>query len=134
MPYRLDELMKLAGDIGLACRRTSDDRLDVTLFDDCVLVFMNMNLRDENDTLMGFDGTPWHTHDKIHFCIAPDTYVEHDELDVLTGLGAGYIVVASRYRNGTLDDRWLQHTKEPIELDYIQAGDEIRVFRLRERT
>lgn len=56
MVYRLDELALIARESGLVSERFDPDRLDVLLFDGCRLVFCN--LAAEEDTLVGFDGTP----------------------------------------------------------------------------
>ena len=78
MSYRLDELAKLASEQGLEWRRVDDNRLDVTVATDAVLAFCN--LVDENDTLVGFDGTPWHSHGVVQFMTGASTYIECDEL------------------------------------------------------
>lgn len=127
-PYRLDELAKLASEQGLEWHRVDDDRLDVTVATDAVLAFCN--LVDENDTLVGFDGTPWHSHGVVQFMTGPSTYIECDELDILIGLGSGDLVIVTQYLHGELKDRWIAHKDEPLDLQYIEAGEELRAFRL----
>jgi hypothetical protein len=127
-PYRLDELAKLAAELGLESRRVDANRLGVCLTADCILDFWN--LVDPEDTLVGFDGTPWHSHGVVPFTTGPATYVECDELDILVGLGCGELVVVSRYSQGQLVDRWLAHKQEPLDLEYMEAGEELRVYRL----
>lgn len=53
--YRLDELAKLASEQGLEWRRGDDNHVDVTVATDSVPAFCN--LVDENDTLVGVDGS-----------------------------------------------------------------------------
>jgi len=127
-PYRLDEVAELATELGLAARRVDANRLDVHLREDMVLAFYN--LVDENDTLVGFDSTPWHAHGIVQFMTGENTYIECDELDILVGLGSGDLLVVSRYRDGELADRWLAHKDEPLDVTYIEAGEEMRVMRL----
>jgi hypothetical protein len=126
MQYRLDELAVLATEMGLAATRVDADRLDITIQEDCVLAFCN--LPDENDTLVGFDGTPWHSHGIVQFLTGRGTYVECDELAILIGLGAGELVVVSQLHDGKLRDRWIAHKQEDLELHYMRSGDELRVL------
>lgn len=128
MTYRLDELAKLASEMGLESSRVDAHRLDVRLAPDSVLSFSN--LVDENDTLVGFDGTPWHSHGIVQFMTGGSTYVECDELDILSGLGNGALVIVSQFLRGELKDRWLAHKDEPLDLRYMEAGEELRVARL----
>jgi hypothetical protein len=127
MEYRLDELAKLARECGLESQRVDAARLDVTIQDGCVLTFCNLL----DDTLVGFENTPWHSHGIVEFCAGDATYVECDELAILIGIGSGELVVVSQFRNGQISDRWLAHRKEPLDLKYMKPGEEIRVLRLR---
>lgn len=128
MTYRLEELAKLAAELGLDTNRVDEHRLDVRLAPDAVLTFCN--LVEENDTLVGFDGTPWHSHGVVQFMTRANTYVECDELDILVGLGRGDLVVVSQYLQAELKDRWLAHKDDPLDLRYIEAGEELRVVRM----
>lgn len=126
MHYRLDELATLARELNLPTRRVDSYRLDVTIENGCVLAFCN--LPTENDTLVGFDGTPWHSHGVVQFLTGDATYVDCDELAILVGLGTGELVVVSRARDGQLCDRWIAHRNERLDLQHIQPGEELRVF------
>jgi hypothetical protein len=127
--YRLDELAKLAAELGLDVQRVDAASLDVHLRSDIVLIFWN--LLDENDTLVGFEGTPWHSHGTVQFCTGANRYIECDELEILVGLGSGELLVVSQYRNAELVDRWIVHKNEPLDVASIEAGEELRVYRLR---
>jgi hypothetical protein len=108
--------------------RVDDNRLDVTLHD-AVLAFCN--LVDEDDTLVGFDGTPWHSHGIVMFGTGEATYVEYDELDILIGLGTGDLLIFSQLVNGVLRDRWLAHKTDVVDDPrHMQPGEEIRIYRL----
>jgi hypothetical protein len=126
--YRLDELAELAAELGLETDRLDEHRLDVRLARDSVLAFCN--LEEECDTLVGFDGTPWHSHGVVQFMTGASTYVECDGIDILVGLGSGELVIVSRYLLGALKDRWLAHKDEPLDFRYIEAGEELRILRL----
>jgi hypothetical protein len=128
MMYRLDSLARLASESGLVSERLGVDRLDVILFDECRLAFCNLVA--EEDTLVGFDGTPWHSHGVVSFLAGSPHYVECDELDILIGLCSGELVVVSQFVDGVLRDRWIEHKKEPLDLKYLRSGEELRVFRL----
>ncbi len=127
MRYRLDELVKLASELGLKTRRVDADRLDVHLRD-AVLAFCNLS--EDEDTLVGFDGTPWHAHNVVVFMTGDSSYIECNELDILIGLGTGELVIVSQYVDGILRDRWLAHRGEPLDLRYIEPDEELRVWRL----
>ena len=128
MVYRLDELARVASESGLVSDRVSADRLDVILFDGCRLAFCN--LAAEDDTLVGFDGTPWHSHGVVVFMAGSPHYVECDELDILIGLSSGELVVVSEFVDGVLRDRCIEHKQEPLALKYFCPGEELRVLRL----
>jgi hypothetical protein len=129
--YRLDELAAVAGDLGFVSRRVDADRLDVSV-SGAVLAFCN--LRTEQDTLVGFDGTPWHSHGTVLFMTGKETSVECDELDLLIGLASGDLVVVTEYVNGVLRDRWLAHHLEPFDVKYMRRGEEVRICRLPQKT
>jgi hypothetical protein len=128
--YRLEELANLARELGLMSERVSADRLDVILREGCRLAFCNLTA--EGDTLVGFDGTPWHSHGIVSFLAGSPVYVECDELDILIGLGAGDLVVVSQFVDGKLKDRWIEHKNEPLDLKHVQPNGELCVFRLPE--
>lgn len=123
MRYRLDELAKLSTELGPVSRRVDADRLDIVFDDECILAFCN--LQDEVDTLVGFDGTPWHSHGLVQFRTGKATYVEHNEVEILIALGTGDLVIISEYSDSRLRDRYLAHRQEELELRYMQPGDEI---------
>lgn len=127
MLYRLDELAKIAAELGLTARRVDADRIDIVIDDARVLAFCNLP---ENDTLVGFDGTPWHSHGVVVFGTGDATYTEYDEIEILIALGTGELVIVTSYVDGKLRDRWLAHRREALDLRYIQPGEEIRVSRL----
>ena len=128
MYYRLDDLEALASELGFRPRRVDDDRLDVSIEGECVLTFANM--RDEEDSYVGFDGTPWHSHGNVEFMTSKSTSVTYDELELLIAIGLGDLVIITEYTRGAVSDRVLGHKSEPLDISYMQAGDEVRVVRV----
>lgn len=63
MYYDLDTLQELSGELGFSCSRPSPDELEVLIESNVPLVFQN--LRREEDTLIGFRGTGWHSHGRL---------------------------------------------------------------------
>ena len=128
MAYRLDDLAALAHELGLATKWEDADSLDVVVHEGCVLSFCNL----EGDTMMGFEGTPWHHHGVLSLETGDNTYIECDELDVLIGLGSGDLLIVSSIVNGEVRDRWISHREQDLEVRHIASGEELRVFRLPE--
>ena len=128
MEYSLNNITELCSEHGFNVKRPDENRVDIQIHDDCVLSFIN--LVDEQDTLVGFDGTPWHTHGVVQFMTGPNTYIDCDELDLIIGLVSGELLIVSRYMESKLVDRWIIHKGEGLDLKYIEAGEELRVYRL----
>jgi hypothetical protein len=128
MYYRLDDLEALASELGFRPRRVDGDRLDVTIEDEYILTFANM--RDEEDSYVGFDGTPWHSHGNVEFMTSSSTSVTYDELELLIAIGVGDLVIITEYTGGTVRDRQLGHKGKSLDISYMQAGDEVRVVRV----
>jgi len=128
--YRLDELAEVCTELGIESCRVDEDRLDVLIRPDWALAFCN--LLETQDTLVGFDGTPWHAHGIVHFGCGSNSYIKLDELEIVLGLSCGELLVVSSHTNGVVTDRWLTHRDEPLSLKYAQPGEELTVFRLPE--
>jgi hypothetical protein len=127
MRYDLKLIHKLCQELGLRSSFRLDDLLAIELGKDCVLVFQNAE-RDE-DCLIAFDGTPWHTHDVFVFVDGRGYYTEMDYLDVISGLKDGRILVCERWLEGRLIDRWLIHRDFNDEFKYMDEKEEVRVRR-----
>ena len=128
MEYRLNKIVELCSEHGLQTDIPDKCRVDVKIRDDCVLSFLN--LVDEKDTIIGFDGTPWHSHGIVQFMTRSNTYIECNELDIIIGLVSGELLIVSRYLKSNLADRWIMHKDEPLDLRYIEPGEELKVCRL----
>jgi hypothetical protein len=124
--FRLDEIEQLARELGFDAHRVDAQRVDVPMAD-AVLAFCNL---EEDDSLVGFDGTPWHFHDEVQFENVDGTYSAWDGPDVLLGLAVGELVVVSHFVAGEVQDRWLSHVDEPLDVKHVWRGEELRVVRL----
>ena len=127
MRYDIKLIYDLCKELGLRGRMKSDKEIEIESRDGAILRFQN-DERDE-DCLVGFDGTPWHTHDDFIFVDSQSHYVEMDYMDVVAGLKDGRILVCELWQTGQLKDRWLIHRDHNNEFDHMDEHDEIRVRR-----
>ena len=81
------------------------------------------------DSLIGFLGMPWHTHDDLMFVDARGNCIEFNYLTLLTGLKDGRVLVCEREVKGRTVDRWLVHREYNDEFKYLQEGERIIVHR-----
>ena len=125
MQYDLDILEEYCQELGFSSNRSSPDSLEIKLIDGVVLEFHN--LRDPEDTLIGFSGTPWHCHGNLMLNTRESTYVELDELDLLKGIKSGKLLIFDQYRSGSLHDRWIAHKDEKMDVQHIEPGEEIHI-------
>jgi hypothetical protein len=126
MRYDLELIYQLCCEIGLSARM-ADQRVEVDLGQGAVLCFQNAER--EEDCLIGFLETPWHTHDHLMFGDARGNYIEIDHLNLLTGLQDGRVLVCEREVEGRTVDRWLIHSKYNNEFKYLQEGERILIRR-----
>ena len=97
--------------------------MEIDLGDSGLLCFQNAE--QERDSLIGFRGTPWHTHDDLTFVDGRGHYVELDYIDLLTGLAEGKVLICERLREGKLMDRWLIHRDYNDVFKYMETGEQI---------
>lgn len=116
---------ELCDEVGLQCDRRSSDELAIHLESGVTLLFQNA--ADEEDCLVGFEGTAWHTHEGLTCSDRHGSYVELTYLDLVTGLADGTILVCELWVRGSLSDRWLVHLDFVDEFRQLQDGDEIRI-------
>jgi hypothetical protein len=128
MSFDLEEFYNHSVELGFEADRSLQETLAVTLMPGVVLEFVN--LVDESDTLIGFRDTPWHTHDTVMLMVGKTEYLELSEYELLWGLKSGDVLIVERYLDATLDDRWVAHKLEPLDLKYIEPGEELRILRL----
>ena len=128
MYYDLDTLQDLCAELGFSYSRLSPDELDVLIEPAVPLVFQN--LRNEEDTILGFRGTSWHSHGTVILNRRDATCIDLDELDIVQNLKDGNVVIVEMYVAAELRDRWLAHREEKPDLQYMTPGEEIRIRRL----
>lgn len=125
MSYDLDAIENECAAKKLSCNRVSTNEIEVILEPECILQFAN--LIEEDDTIIGFKNTPWHSHDELMLMTGDDTWTELSEVDVITSLAAGTLVVVSQWIDGKLHDRWLAHRDEKLDLKHLQPLEELRI-------
>jgi hypothetical protein len=125
-------LALLAAEIGVEARRVDLNGLHVQVDAQCVLVFRNYP--EDDDTLVGFEGSAWHAHEALQLVTDSGDYVSFDELDILIALESGDLVIESLYVEGELRDRWLSHKDQAPDLRNMIPGEELRISRVSCRT
>ncbi len=126
MRYDLALICEFCREIGLSARIDADQRVEVDLGYGAILCFQNADC--EEDCLIGFFGTPWHTHDELTVGTT-STSIEFDYLDLLVGLKQGVLLICEREVDGRIADRWLIHNEHNDEFKYIEEGERIIVRR-----
>jgi hypothetical protein len=137
MRFELAMVTELCCYVGLRFVRRSADEVAVHLGEGLTLLFQNVSTEyigerstpttNENDNLIGFEGTPWHTHDGLTCSDRHGFYIELSYLDLVSGLADGTLLVCERWSQGELADRWIVHRDFVDEFRYLQNGEEIRI-------
>ena len=127
MRYDLGLGLQLCQEIGLRSDLSISNTLAIELAEGVRLLFQNAEHAD--DCLVGFDGTPSHTHGDFTFVDGRGHYVEMDYLDVIAGLADGRILVCERSKLGAIVDRWLIHRDYNNEFRHLAFGEQIRAWR-----
>lgn len=115
----------LCREVGLRSTRRSADEVAVQLESEVTLLFQNVP--QDDDCLIGFEGTQWHTHDGLTCANQHGCYVELTYLDVVSGLANGTVLICELRTRGELTDRWLVHRDFVDEFRFLQDGEEIRI-------
>jgi hypothetical protein len=125
MRYDLDLLNEFCHEIDVPAQVIDGVRLEVPVGDGAVLCFQNSDR--EEDCLLGFIDTPWHTHGDLLFADPRGHCVELDSLNLLSGLKQRKVLVCEQQIAGRITDRWLIHSEYNDEFRYIQPGERIVV-------
>ncbi|HKP24940.1 MAG TPA: hypothetical protein VJV39_13830 [Dongiaceae bacterium] len=128
MRYDFNVICELCNELGLSARIHGEQCVEVDLGPSGLLCFQNAE--DDADCLIGFRGTPWHTHDDLTFVDGRGHYVELTYLDLLTGLADGQVLVCERLLEDKLLDRWPIHRDYNDVFKYMEAGEQIAVRRV----
>ncbi|MEO0479365.1 MAG: hypothetical protein AAF196_07790 [Planctomycetota bacterium] len=125
MRYDIGTIADLCREIGLRCVVESPDVVDISLEEDVVLRFENLDGSD--DCMVSFAGSNWHAHGDLGFCDHRGYNVDLDYLSVITGISDGTILVCEQWKRGALADRWLVHREYVDEFRFLEDGEEIRI-------
>ena len=125
MRYDLNLLNEFCYEIAVPAQITDGTRLEVPVGGGAVLCFQNAER--EEDCLLGFIDTPWHTHGDLIFADPRGHYIELDSMSLLSGLKEGRVLVCEQQIAGQVTDRWLIHSEYNDEFRYIQPGERIVV-------
>jgi hypothetical protein len=126
MRYDLEVVEELCREIGLSAH-AAGQRVEIDLGQGAILCFENAER--EEDCLIGFLDTAWHTHGDLMFMDARRNAIELGYLDVLTGLKEGRVLICEREVEGRTEDRWLIHSECNDEFRYLQEGERIIIRR-----
>lgn len=129
MRLDLGMVAQLATEVGLVVRDVPPDEVQLVLGPDEILIFRN--LADTSDCVIGFDGSGWHFHGDLQCADRHGYNVELSYLDIITGLGSGTVLDCERVVDGQPGARWLVHRDYVDEFRYMDAGEEIRVRRIK---
>ena len=129
MRYDLSLIFDLCNELGLSST-LANERLEITFRPGVNLCFLNADRVE--DCLVGFDGTPWHTHDDFMFVDGDGNSIELNYFDTVAGLTDGQILICERWQSGAVADRWLIHrdcNDFNHEFKYMEGSEELRVWR-----
>jgi hypothetical protein len=118
-------ISELCRDVRLKSAQLSTNEVALCLEPGVTLLFRNSP--ENSDCLVGFEGTPWHTHGRLTCSDRDGRYVELTYLDIVSGLADGMLLICELWARGKLSDRWLVHRNYVDEFKYLQKGDEIRI-------
>jgi hypothetical protein len=127
MHYDVKLIFQLCHEVGLCAHMETDRSVKVDVGEGTVLCFKNAE--SEDDCLIGFEGTPWHTHGDLMFADARGNYVELDYLELVVSLKEGRVLICERQVDGRIVDQWLIHHEYNDEFKDIQAGERITARR-----
>ena len=127
MRYDLNLLYEFCCEIGLAAQRSSEETLQVSLGDGAVLCFQNADV--EEDCLLGFADTPWHTHGDLLFSDCDGSYIQLDSRELLSQLKEGKVLLCECVVAGQVTDRWLIHSVFNDEFAALEPDERLVVRR-----
>lgn len=128
MSFDIEALEAACAARNLDFDRISPDEIEINLERDSVLFFAN--LIEEGDTMVGFKNFPWHSHDNLVLMTGENMSAEFSEVEVVSLLASGVLVVVSQWIDGELRDRWLAHRDAGLDLKHLDLNEELRVKRM----
>ena len=131
MKADLNKLQELCIKLGFDDVKLTEDKLEITLLKDIVLVIMNYEENNKEDSLIAFNDFPWHCHDEIKFVDTKHHYVELDYYEIIQGFYDGDILVADLIENEEVTDRFPVHKDYCDDLDDLILGEALLIRRIR---
>jgi len=123
--YDLELIAELSEEVGLGSVTRAPGEATIELQEGVALLFRNLD--EEDDCVMGFVGTSWHTHGGLMCSDRHGSYVELGYLDIVAGLANGTVLICELWARSKLSDRWLVHKDYVDEFKYLQPGEEVRI-------
>lgn len=125
--FDLDEIERCGKNLELVCHHENDQIL-VEVMPSVRLCFVN--LYEQQDNLIGFKDTSWHTHGFVEVMTSRSTSLTYGAVSVLKALKSGELLIAARYLGDALDDRWIVHKSYIDDGEWLEAGFELRYSRI----
>ena len=122
MLYDLDEIERTCLEYGLRFLRTNESELEVEIIPSVRILFANHRELEE-DTYLGFVDTPWHSHGKLMLMTSEDTFLEYSPVDLIHALMKKEILIISEHLDGKVNDRWLHHRLDKIDVKDLGNGE-----------
>lgn len=128
MIYDLNLLSEMCNEMGYNNISLTKDSLIIKLASDIELFFINQI--NDNDCIVGFNDTPWHTHGDVMFSDKKGYHIEMDALNIIQGLKTGSVLICEEFINNKLQDRYLVHNEFIDEFRFMDPGEEKRIKRI----
>ncbi len=127
MQLDLETISECVRDIGFSILCKKPNHIEIEISKGIIFIFEN--IEEDDDNVFGFQGTPWHSHDKLTLNTNDNLYIELNDIDIFAGIKDGDILLCEQFVHGVLTDRWLKHKNERDDNKFIEAGEEIRIRR-----
>ncbi len=124
--YDLEQIEKVCSDLGLRYQREPNE-ICIVLTEARTLCFRN---EIGGDRSAGVVGATSHFHGNLVLNAGSDRYTELDPPALLLSLRAGEVFLVDFYRFGRYQDSQFLWHLEPLDCQYIQPGEEVRVHYL----
>lgn len=129
-PYDLKAVEEVCRELSIPTEVNSDE-VRVKLGADVTLTIANV--LEEQDTFLGFDDVPWHTHGHLTLMTGLDTSVSYAPDELLLAIFTGDVFLVTEKRDGKVSDRWFIHKNGRLDLEWLGTGDEITVKSIAEQ-
>lgn len=100
MKLELEIIAEFAKELGFVCKFDNPNQINIEFSPGIIFVFEN--IENEDDNVFGFQGTPWHSHDKLILTTENNSYIELKDIEIIEGIQDGTILLCEQYQSG----RW----------------------------